>query len=64
MLILLLVIGVVIIFMQVKLSDEKCPPDRVIYKYVPRTFKEEQQDPVKVSDVFKDMFERPNIRYS
>ena len=59
----LLIVGASIVYMQVHLSNERCPPDQVIYKYVPRTFKEEQEDPVKVSDVFRDMFEKPNIIY-
>lgn len=59
----LLLVGIAIILLQFKLSNDKCPPDRVIYKYVPRTFKEEQRDPVKVSDIFRDMFEKPNVKY-
>jgi hypothetical protein len=51
----------VIIILQFRLSDEKCPPKDVIYKYIPRTFKEEQIDPVKVSEIFKDMFEKDPI---
>jgi hypothetical protein len=33
---------------------------RVIYKYIPRTFDEEQADPVPVSDIFKTMFSQPS----
>lgn len=58
---LLLISSIVIIILQFRLSDEKCPPKDVIYKYVPRTFKEEQIDPVKVSEIFKDMFEKDPI---
>ena len=53
----LLIIGIAIIYMQFKLSDEKCLPERVIYKYIPRTFKEEQQDPLNVEDMFKKVFD-------
>lgn len=34
-------------------------PTKVEYKFVPRTFKEDQENPVKVSDVFSDMFTKP-----
>nr|QBK88970.1 MAG: hypothetical protein LCMiAC02_00630 [Mimivirus LCMiAC02] len=29
---------------------------KVIYKYIPRTFEEEQEDPIPVSDVFETLF--------
>jgi hypothetical protein len=32
----------------------------VIYRYIPRTFEEEQLDPVSVSDVFEVMFSQPS----
>ena len=34
----------------------KCPPKEIIYKYIPRTFKEEQDNPVPISDMFDSMF--------
>jgi hypothetical protein len=34
--------------------------DRVIYRYIPRTFEEEQLDPIPVSDVFETMFSQPS----
>jgi hypothetical protein len=33
-----------------------CPAPQVIYKYVPRTFDEDQAEPAYVSDIFKNMF--------
>ena len=33
---------------------------KVIYKYIPRTFEEEQEDPVAVSDIFETMFSQPS----
>lgn len=33
---------------------------RVEYKFIPRTFKEEQENPVRVSDVFSGMFSEPS----
>jgi hypothetical protein len=34
----------------------QCPPSKIIYKYVPRTFREEQESPVPVSEIFASMF--------
>ncbi len=33
---------------------------KVIYKYIPRTFEEEQEDPIPVSDVFETLFSQPS----
>ncbi len=33
---------------------------RVIYRYIPRTFQEEQEDPILVSDIFETMFSQPS----
>lgn len=32
----------------------------IIYKYIPRTFEEEQQQPVYVSEIFDTMFSQPS----
>jgi len=32
---------------------------RVEYKFIPRTFQEEQETPVRTSDIFSDMFSKP-----
>ncbi len=34
--------------------------DKVIYRYIPRTFEEEQLDPIPVSDIFETMFSQPS----
>lgn len=33
---------------------------RVIYRYIPRTFEEEQKNPILVSDIFETMFSQPS----
>lgn len=37
-------------------QKQKCPPPKIVYKYIPRTFQEEQEDPAKVSEIFDKMF--------
>jgi hypothetical protein len=37
-------------------NDKKCPKEKIIYKYIPRTFEEDQDEPVYVSDIFQTMF--------
>jgi hypothetical protein len=41
-------------------NTQVCPAPRVEYRFVPRTFKENSDDPIKVSDIFKTMFEKPS----
>lgn len=38
----------------------KCPPPRIEFRYVPRTFEQEQDNPVRVSQLFNTMFEEPS----
>ena len=60
--ILLLMIGV--IFITIGISKEKsvCPPSRVEYRFVPRTFYEEQTARIPtVNAQFKDMFQDPSV---
>lgn len=33
---------------------------QIIYKYIPRTFEEDQLDPISVSDIFSTMFSQPS----
>ena len=33
---------------------------KIIYRYIPRTFEEEQLDPVYVSEIFETMFSQPS----
>lgn len=40
--------------------EKECPRQKIIYRYVPRTFDEEQQDPAYPSDIFKAMFTQPS----
>jgi hypothetical protein len=51
-----LFIGAVLILVGFIRSQKFCPPPQVEYRYVPRTFVEEQQEPVPVSDIFASMF--------
>lgn len=52
----LLVIGSILIYVSIQSS---CPPPKVEYRFVPRTFEEQMASPVQPSEIFKDMFEKP-----
>jgi len=40
---------------------QKCPPPKVEYRYIPRTFDQEQDNPVRVSQLFNNMFQEPSV---
>ena len=53
---------VAVVFMVIGYINQikTCPPPVVEYRYIPRTFKEEQENPAKVSEIFNNMFEEPS----
>ena len=53
----IMALGVVLIYIAYTNSNKICPPPTVVVKHIPRTFEEEQRDPVKPSEIFKGMFE-------
>lgn len=38
---------------------KKCPPPKIEYRYIPRTFQQDQENPVKVSELYHTMFAEP-----
>lgn len=55
-----MLVGLVCIVISVTKQISTCPEPKIEYKYIPRTFQEEQDNPVYVSDIFRDMFEKPS----
>lgn len=53
--IILLVIGCYVLYISIQSINLVCPKI-VEYRYIPRTFEEEQRDPIKPSVIFEDMF--------
>ena len=62
--IILLILFLGIIFIAIDITKIKAnlttKKPKVIYRYIPRTFEEEQEDPIPVSDVFATMFSQPS----
>ena len=58
---ILMSIGIYVLYLSIKSITLECK--KIIeYRYVPRTFEEEQLEPVKPSIIFSSMFERGNVR--
>ncbi len=52
-------IGIIAIVVGYINQIKKCPPPKVEYRYIPRTFQEDQDHPVKISELFNTMFVEP-----
>lgn len=57
--ILMLFVGIVAVIIGYINQLRQCPPPKIEYRYIPRTFEEEQNDPTKVTQLFRNMFEEP-----
>lgn len=57
--ILIFLIGLILIYLTLQIESKKCPPPKIEYRFIPRTFTEEQESPIKASEIFKSMFEKP-----
>lgn len=55
-LLLLMLAGFVFIIVGFVKAHRQCPPKKVEYRYVPRSFVESQESPVPISDIFASMF--------
>lgn len=51
-------IGVICITVGYVKSNMKCPPPIIKYKYVPKTFDNEQRNQIPVTSIFGNMFEK------
>ena len=58
--ILILFVGIVFLIVGYNKSTNICPRPRIQYRFLPRSFYDEQLNPVKVSDVFSSMFSAPD----
>ena len=51
--------GVLLIVVGYINQTKQCPSPKIEYRFIPRTFDEEQDNPIKVSQIFSNMFEKP-----
>jgi hypothetical protein len=54
---IVLIVGIFLVYTAVKVNEKRCPLPRVEYRFIPRTLNEELENPVKVSDIFGQMFD-------
>ena len=53
---LIFILGIICITINITLLERPKTETKTIYKYIPRTFEEEQREQPFVSDMFKTMF--------
>lgn len=59
--IITMIVGAFLIYVAFRTSEKICPPQKIIYRFIPRTLKEEMENPVKISEIFSGMFNSPNV---
>ena len=55
-LITLLFIAIIFVVIGYVKATHHCPPQKTEYRYVPRSFIEDQKEPVPITDIFAKMF--------
>lgn len=53
---IILVIGLLLITLDLGWTYNSCPEQQIIYKFIPRSFSENQDNPVPLDDLFGKMF--------
>lgn len=59
-LMILIFIAILSITISMTKTETTCPPNQIVYRYIPRTLEEEMEDPGYISDIFKAMFAQPS----
>lgn len=59
-LMLLIIIGLIFVIIEVVRTERKCPDNKIVYRFIPRTLDEEQNSPAFATDVFRTMFSQPS----
>ena len=50
-----------IIFLIIYFTNSTSTEPKIIYKYLPRTLEEEENEPVFATEIFKTMFTQPSV---
>ncbi len=56
-----MMIGIIFLSVYYVSINNISPSQKIIYKYIPRTFSQEQNEPIYVSEIFKTMFSQPSV---
>lgn len=59
-LIMLIFVGILFVAIDLARTEKQCPPNQIIYRFIPRTLDEELEAPAFATDVFRTMFSQPS----
>ena len=59
--IIALIVGITLLVIYYILDQEEGFKQNIVYKYIPRTLKEDEESPIFVSEIFKTMFTQPSV---
>jgi hypothetical protein len=59
--IITLLLGIILLVIYYILNKEEGFKQNIIYKYIPRSLKEDEESPIFVSEIFKTMFTQPSV---
>ena len=59
--IIALIVGITLLIIYYILNQEEGFKQNIVYKYIPRTLKEDEESPIFVSEIFKTMFTQPSV---
>jgi len=59
LIITLMIVGIIFIAIGYINTNQNCPPPIVQYRYIPRTFDEEQNNQLPILSVYGKMFDNP-----
>ena len=57
---ILLLIGFFLIVIDTTKMYYKCPPNKIEYRYIPRSFEDEQNSIIPIKTIFGKMFDNPS----
>ena len=56
----ILYIGILLVVIGHMQTQKENIEPKIVYRYIPRSFEEEQNNPIDVSDIFKTLFNEPS----
>lgn len=59
-LLIILFMGILFIIIDLVRTEQVCPQNKIVYRFIPRTLDEELDSPAFATDVFRTMFSQPS----
>lgn len=59
-LVVMFIVGLCMIIVELVKESHRCNPTKVVYRYIPRSFNQQYDGEVPVSEIFHKMFQQPS----